>query len=668
MRLKYAHVKNFRALEDASIEIDPKTTLVVGRNNSGKTSLVDIFCKFFHLEQSAFALEDLSTVRLQDIKEAVGLYVQGEQKRSDGDYDAEMAFVKKAIDKLPAISLSIGIEYEETDDLATLSEVIMDLDSERHDALIVATVEIEKPLDFFNQYIAERESADKSFEKYLAKRFRSVFQVRYYAVDAQRRSHRIEIKRATVDRIFSAKFIYAQNKLDDTSVDNTRNLSRTFESYYQLNRGDNPSVEKIELALADVSNELDGEYAKLFEPIFDDLNTFGIDTITPLQKLKVVALLEAGKVLEGNTRLYYEADEGNCLLPENHNGLGYTKLIFTILQVVGFYENYAKVAPRPAFQVLFIEEPEAHLHPQMQEVFIKNIREFIAKKIGWNVQVVVTTHSSHIVASSGFEGIRYFDNSGLTLRVKDLSAFRHAIPSNADETLRFLTQYMVLHRCDMFFADKVILIEGAVERLLLARMIDLSAPKLRHQYISVVEVGGAYAIKFKELIDFIGIQTLVVADIDSVNPAVRRKACPVAEPGAVTSNIALKDWLPKEESINNLLALPAASKSNGLVRIAYQVPEESRGATGRSFEEAFIIKNAKLFAQEASNLALARVFEGQDGLILSPSDIESEAYEIARLIEKKTDFAFDILSLDGWEVPLYIREGLEWLAQTPSKK
>lgn len=48
------HVKNFRALEDASIEIDSKTTLVVGRNNSGKTSLVDIFCKFFHLEQSAF--------------------------------------------------------------------------------------------------------------------------------------------------------------------------------------------------------------------------------------------------------------------------------------------------------------------------------------------------------------------------------------------------------------------------------------------------------------------------------------------------------------------------------------------------------------------------------------------------------------------------------------
>lgn len=271
-----------------------------------------------------------------------------------------------------------------------------------------------------------------------------------------------------------------------------------------------------------MSNELDDEYAKLFKPIFDDLNTFGIDTITPIQKLKVVALLEAGKVLEGNTRLYYETDEDDYLLPENHNGLGYTKL----------------------------------------------------------------------------------------MQVKDLSEFRHTILSDADETLQFLKQYMVLYRCDIFFADKVVLVEGAVERLLLSEMMDWSAPTLRNQYISVVEVGGAYAIKFKALIDFIGIQTLVISDIDSVDPADNRKACPVAEPGAVTSNVALKNWLPKEDSISNLLALSAVSKSDGLVRVAYQIPEEPGGATGRSFEEAFIIKNAKLLADQADSLALARVFKG----------------------------------------------------------
>jgi hypothetical protein len=93
----------------------------------------------------------VSTVRLREIKEAVELYVPSEQSRSDGDYKAGDHLCQEAIDKLPTISLWIGVEYEKADDLAALSGVIMDLDPDRHGALIIATVEIEKPLDFSNQ-------------------------------------------------------------------------------------------------------------------------------------------------------------------------------------------------------------------------------------------------------------------------------------------------------------------------------------------------------------------------------------------------------------------------------------------------------------------------------------------------------------------------------------
>src|SRR3546814_4103670 len=66
----------------------------------------------------------------------------------------------------------------------------------------------------------------------------------------------------------------------------------------------------------------------------------------------------------------------------------------------------------------------------------------------------------------------------------------------------FLHQYLTLTRCDLFFADKAVLIEGTSERLLLPAMIrttDAAAvgePQLGSQYLTVMEVGGAYAHRF----------------------------------------------------------------------------------------------------------------------------------------------------------------------------
>lgn len=667
MRLTYVHAKNFRALEDARVDVDPVTTLVVGRNNSGKTSLVDIFCKFFKSDSFNFVLEDISTSKIKDITQAVSLYAKSEQQRSDNQIDDAEKLFEAAIAKLPVISLTLGIEYEEHDDLVALSEVILDLDESRHDVQILATIEVANPLEFLAD-AASRLSDSVPLEKRLQRRdeFARVFAQKFYAVDARQESDRMVIDRKVVDQIFAADFIYAQNKLDDSSSDKTGNLSKAFGTFYQLNGKDNPASGQIDKILVDVASELDTEYEALFQPIFHDLTVFGVDTIAPVQRLKIVALLEAAKVLRGNTTLYYESGQDTPLLPEAHNGLGYTKLIYTVLQFVTFYENYIKSTPQPAFQVLFIEEPEAHLHPQMQEVFIKNIRGFIQSKPGWNVQVVITTHSSHIVASSRFEIIRYFDKSTGSVEVRDLSKFRSEIKGDAAGTMAFLKQYMVLHRCDMFFADKVVLIEGTVERLLLPEMIRRCAPRLQDQYISVVEVGGAYAMKFKELLAFIKVPTLILTDIDSVDPKDKRRKCPTDYSDAITSNQTLQTWLPRESAIATLRTLPKAAKLDGLVRVAYQVPETPGERCGRSFEESFIIRNAKLLHDHADVMASGKCFVGADKTLRSPEEIESESYAVAEAIDKKTDFAFDILNIEDWLTPLYIKEGLEWLSTTPS--
>lgn len=70
------------------------------------------------------------------------------------------------------------------------------------------------------------------------------------------------------------------------------------------------------------------------------------------------------------------------------------------------------------------------------------------------------------------------------------------VSSSTDE--KFLLKYLTLTRADLYFADKAILVEGASERVFVpAAEEKLAARKpdtaLLHQYVTLMEVGGAYA-------------------------------------------------------------------------------------------------------------------------------------------------------------------------------
>lgn len=80
-------------------------------------------------------------------------------------------------------------------------------------------------------------------------------------------------------------------------------------------------------------------------------------------------------------------------------------------------------------------------------------------------------------------------------------------------------------KCDLFFADKAIFVEGASERLLLPDMIEKCEATgvfgsgkypLSAQYYALIEIGGAYAHKFIPFIEFLGVPCLILTDLDSV--------------------------------------------------------------------------------------------------------------------------------------------------------
>ncbi|WP_313529888.1 AAA family ATPase [Shinella sp.] len=368
---------------------------------------------------------------------------------------------------------------------------------------------------------------------------------------------------------------------------------------------------------------------------------------------------DVDKLLNDHTKVRYVGVNG-MTLPETYNGLGVRNLVYMLLQLLRFFREFQAAPTSAGVHLIFIEEPEAHLHPQMQEVFIRQLDQIISAFVSqlnenrpWPVQFIVSTHSPHMANETRFEAMRYFlsvpDGDGMRRSVvKDL---RRGMGGAPEPDREFLHQYLTLTRCDLFFADKAVLIEGTAERILLPEMIrktDASAvgePQLGSQYLTVMEVGGAYAHRFFDLLTFLELRTLIITDIDSVSPngTGKRVAVPVAE-GTFTSNGCLKAWFDADVSPAALLGKSEAEKTTGGRRLSFQVPEVDGGACGRSFEDAFILANPVRFPLGDGDRALA-------------------AYELAG-DHKKSTFALEhaIVHTD-WIVPRYISEGLRWLAQ-----
>jgi hypothetical protein len=199
------------------------------------------------------------------------------------------------------------------------------------------------------------------------------------------------------------------------------------------------------------------------------------------------------------------------------------------------------------------------------------------------------------------------------------------------------------------------LIEGTTERLLLPKIIqkvDVEIPegrRLGSQYLSVIEVGGAYAHIFFDLVEFLELRTLVITDMDSVKQnggAGPWVACPVNS-GQRTSNACIKTWFGDDDvSPAALIAKANDDKVQGKKRITFQVPEVANDPCGRSFEDAFMLANPLLFPRT-----------GTTGI-----DHENNAWEEAKTV-KKSKFALEhALTVQEWNIPRYIREGLLWLS------
>lgn len=713
MHIKAFRVENFRRLKDARIDLEPDRTIFVGANNSGKTSATHLFQMFLGQRPRApFQIYDFTA----DCWDSIN------------SFDLESGDPNTG---LPRITFDLWFEVDD-DNLHRVMDLLPSLDWAGEPVGVRMVYAPRDGSDLVANYHEARakaqavtEDVPTSYEpwprtlmEYLTKRLQQEYEIKYYMLDAAScnedlvpnvnyepsflGSHNSGASKI-VDSIVRVDFLHAQRHLSDVdsharSEDLSKRLSRFYER--NLQKVDN-DLEALG-AIADSEARLNEHFADVFRPTLDRLGEVGYPGVSN-PGLIVKASFNAHSILSTSAEVHYalqtQAGSGPVIehtLPDQYNGLGFKNLIYMVVELLDFHQAWADAEEdRPPIHLVMIEEPEAHLHAQLQQVFIRKILEILPESgAEFTTQLVVTTHSPHIIYESNFRPIRYFCRSssmnGVHLSdVKNLSTF---YGNEEEATLHFLQQYIKLTHCDLFFADAAVLVEGNVERLLLPLVIERSVPNLRSCHLTILEVGGAFAHRFENLLAFLGLPTLVITDLDSVSsasagdgngddrddedgaPPRSASACTTDTQGAMTSNQTLKKWLPKIESIDKLLSADADVKapvnvdgSFGLVRVAYQTYETVawRGVTeeraGRTLEEAFALRNLEWTqGPDGKHLGL-RIANASD---LSIKQLHDRLFARVKASGfDKTNFALGVIATvdPSWEAPRYIVEGLEWL-------
>lgn len=655
MKIRKIAIKNFRLLENVDLCLENDTTLIVGRNNSGKTSLTELFRRLLADSSPKFRLEDFS----QGIHER--FWEAGELFRNN-----EEALVRE---RLPAISISLEVEYSAEEELGTLTDFIVDLDEGCTTAKIVVTYAV--GAGQIGNLFASLGNDRRTFFQALRERVPKLFEARVEAEDPNDPSNTKVLESANLRAILQFGFINAQRALDDATNKEKAVLGKVFERLFTsasavgAGAADQLRATTLKTAVQEVQTQIDTDFNSQLTALMPTFELFGYPGLSdPL--LRTETQLDVQQLLSNHTTITYSGpDPEGVNLPESYNGLGSRNLIFILLKLFELFREFTTRQPESGVHLIFIEEPEAHLHPQMQSVFIRQLNQIRAmfeatynEGKTWPVQFVVTTHSSHIANEASFDAMRYFlvrareiGSNILSTRSKDL---RTGLVDEDPLSRDFLHQYMTLTRCDLLFADGAVMVEGTTERLIFPKAIEKfdeqNGGNLRGKYLTIMEVGGAYAHLFYNLVDFLDLRTLVITDLDSVDAAKNRSKCKVSE-GSHSSNSSVNRWYDpnggNSPTLADICAKTANEKLINCRRIAYQIPHTNNDACGRSFEDAFILANPAKFALGGA----------------TEIERENQAWELAQGV-KKSEFALRYAITDTeWVIPRYIEEGLRWLGQ-----
>ena len=726
MRIEFIEILNFRKLKCCRVDFSKEETIFVGANNSGKTSAMNALIAFF--KKHNFSTTDFTLSNWKNINQIATDWIENQDPNN---LDLSVETWQK---RVPSIDLWLQVEDNE---VHYVSHIIPTLDWAGGSLGIRLIFEPKNVEALYKAYKLAFEAAKntselkktgntlklwpQSMREFLDKEMHKHFSVNAYILDPSKSTEEKPqnlpensepISGDPFDGLFKIDIVNAQRGFSDPYSSESRSeydrrLSTQLRKYFDkhLNPSELPDVndlnalEAIEEArtafdkkLKESFNASISELEGLNYPGFSDPKILISTKVNPLESLTHDTAVQFN-VLRDDSR----PDDISLCLPEKYNGLGYQNLISMIFNLIRFRDEWMRVGKAgksselsnefiEPLHLVMIEEPEAHLHAQVQQVFLKKAYDVLRShpdlgdKIQFSTQLIISTHSSHIAHEADFGCLRYFKRTPAA-NVNDVPCAEVVNLSNTfgdnSDTAKFTTRYLKTTHCDLFFADAAILVEGPAERMLVPHFIRNKFPDLDRSYISLLEIGGSHAHRLKPLIETLGLLTLVITDLDSIGKETTGKVPPQTGKEYRTGNDTIKSWVPEKKRLDDVLAVTDKDKiKEKLVRVAYQYEinvkylRSEEKAIPYTFEDALVLSNITLFKSKTSATGL--IGKMADA-VNKPTIAEAcrEMFEALGKNSKKAEMALELLFTtepNELEPPQYIKEGLEWLQKQLKNK
>ena len=712
MYLKKVNIKNFRKYNvndhtflltnknsnKDSINIASRTTLIIGKNNTGKSTMIEALRKV--IIDNSFNADDFNYSYLNHFIDDFETYLSKEKT------------VEKV--KIPYMEfiLTIGLDDSSNDLLNNLVEFINIEDAleDKKDVDIIIRYEIKNEALFeekFEQIISKSNELanekndnreDKSRQFFLFNELlnlinESDYSVKYYSNNGREIKSKFSLK-----NLINIKCISANN------INNKECLTKAFSTIinkeYKINLNNPNHSSELDLTeeIYKINNSLNTKieegYSRRYNDILKDsrLNKYDLSMNSSLTL----------KTLLQNVLKYQYLDNDNKI-PENQFGLGYTNLMMITANLIEYIDDYPNAENNSKINILTVEEPETFMHPQMQENLLSSLNSIINSLIktsqkNINTQLIISTHSSHILnskihASNCFDNIDYISdfNQLKIINLNDDSIIKNT--SNKNDTsesilknnFKFIKKHVTLATSELFFADAVVFVEGASEYELLKYYFQEENDSLKDYHISVFLVNGAYASLYDGLIKTLGIPTVIITDIDL--KYIKDKAKDKAKAKDNSKYIRITgDNLSEVETTNNTLKyyfkddkgktspemLLLNKHKNVFENILvtyqyekYQSNDNQNAVYATSFEEAMVLTN---YTEKAFIKILKSIHPTKfKTLSISNAFSRSTSIQNSLLSEDKTAFAEKLIyekitnEKFSFKLPGYIMDGISFL-------